>query len=55
MINVKDLKNLIKDLPDNLEIRGVNHFTDGSELNRDNFIISKDHIIIDFYIPEEPY
>lgn len=54
MTTIKDLKILIKDLPDTMEIRSENYFPDGNELEIDAFKIGKDRLIISFYIPEEP-
>lgn len=54
MLTVKQLKKLLNSLPEDMEIRGANHFTDGEELNIEMFNQSKKHLSIEYYAPQDP-
>ena len=51
---IKQLKELIEKLPNNMEIRGANHFPGGEELDEYNFKVRESYLLIEYYAPESP-
>lgn len=60
-MTIKDLKDIIKDLPDDMEVRGEDHYPEGQHLDKDAFrlydksmFVDKPYLRISFYIGPEP-
>jgi hypothetical protein len=65
-LTVKQLKEILKDLPDDMEIRGEDHFTTGEELDESVFKVYEDNYLTDsgpvknrylrivYYTPADP-